>query len=164
MCIRDSINAEYMGRESFKLRNRFDMYQDYSEFVEISGFTEYNLVRVGDYKPCCFGLGWFILFTFLTMVEFYKMHLDSYCILQKFSVSKVVSSRQDINSAQFVQEYQPQIPCIVYMGKSTFYDAVPEMPHMTPPPPAPSSPPPIPNYEGYQPPAPQYQSPQYNQT
>ncbi len=121
-------------REWFKSRNRMDVYQDYSECTEMDGFNEFNLVRVSDYQPTCFGVVWYILFTFLTLVEFYKMYVDRFCVLQRFNVNKVVSSRRDLNSGQYIVEYLPMMPCIVYLGQIRKYDAIPIMPTMVAPP------------------------------
>lgn len=58
----------------------------------LSGFNKYTLVRITDYNPKMFGGGWYALFTFLTVVEFYKKYVDRYCQVQKFGVRKLVST------------------------------------------------------------------------
>jgi len=121
-------------RESFKARNRWDTHQDYSEHLEMDGYNEFNLVKVGEFTPSMFGLGWYILFTFLLVVQFYKMYIDKFCIVQEFTLKKVVSSRRDLNSTAVVVEYTPLIPCIVYLGQTRTYNEAFKMPLMTPPP------------------------------
>ncbi len=122
-------------REWFKSRNRLDVYQDYNERTELAGFKDYTLVRVTDYNPSFFGMGWYALFTVLTLVEFYKLYVNMFCISQRFAVTKVVSSRRDINAPEYIAQYVPMVPCIVYLGQTRIYDAVPVMPAMVPPPP-----------------------------
>ena len=121
-------------RELFKARNRWDTHQDYSESLAMDGYNEFNLVRVSDYKPACFNMGWYFIFTLLLAVEFYKMYVDKFCIVQNFMVAKVVSSRRDLNSSQVITEYIPLMPCIVYMGEVRQFAEIPKMVPMTAPP------------------------------
>jgi hypothetical protein len=118
-------------KESFKWRNNRDQHQDYSEQRTIDGFKEFNLVRVSDFNPKYFGLGWYILFMFLTVVEFYKRYVDKYCIAQDFTVTKVLSSKGDLSRPEIIVQYQQQIPCIIYMGNVRTYDAPLIMPQIT---------------------------------
>jgi len=117
-------------KASFKWRNNRDLYQDYSEDRIIEGFKEFNLVRVGDYQPKFFGLIWYILCMFLTVVEFYKIYVDKFCIAQDFTVTKVLSSKGDMSKQE---QYLQLMPCIVYMGNITTYSAPLIMPAMTMP-------------------------------
>eukprot|EP00826_Nyctotherus_ovalis_P029276 TRINITY_DN230_c0_g1_i7.p1 TRINITY_DN230_c0_g1~~TRINITY_DN230_c0_g1_i7.p1 ORF type:complete len:427 (-),score=102.71 TRINITY_DN230_c0_g1_i7:167-1447(-) len=131
MCIRDSImrlaedgtKADFhYQKRSFIARNNWDTHYDFSEHLEIRGHNEHILVKVTDYNPPCFSTVWFTVFTFLTVVEFYKMHIDKYCIHQEFSVVKVVSARQDLNAPQFVEQFVTFAPCIMYMGNVRQFD------------------------------------------
>jgi hypothetical protein len=110
-------------RESFKWRNNRDTHQEYKEERSIEGFKEFNLVKVGDLKPKCFGLAFYILFMFLTVVEFYKVYVDKFCIDQEFTITKVVSSKGDLNRPELFATYQTLLPCIVYLGAIKTYDA-----------------------------------------
>ena len=107
---------------SFISRNNWDTHYDFSEHYEMAGYLEHNLIRVSDHKPACFSVGWFVLFTFLTMVEFYKLYMDKFCIVQEFTIVKAVSSRRDLNAPDYISQYSAQIPCIVLYGKVTTYD------------------------------------------
>jgi hypothetical protein len=120
----DGTRGDYeRQRDSFKWRNNRDTHQDYSEHTAMDGFVEFNLIKVSDIKPKCFGLCWYILFTFLTVAEFYKMYVDKFCIVQNFTLTKVVSSKRDLNQPEVFVEYQQLLPCIVYMGQVTSYAA-----------------------------------------
>ena len=82
---------EYQMRR-FRWMHDRDVHQDYSEVTSLSGFNKYTLVRITDYNPKMFGSGWYALFTFLTVVEFYKQYIDRYCEVQNFKVTKLVST------------------------------------------------------------------------
>ena len=94
----------------------------------MDGYNTYNLVRVSDAEPKYLGFVWFLIATLLTCAEFYKLYLDSFCISQKFKVIKVVSSKQDINNPQYIQNYLPMAPSIVYMKNVTQYDGAMVLP------------------------------------
>jgi len=129
----------YYQKRSFIHRNNLDTHYDFNEALQLAGYKEYTLVRVTDFNPPCFGGAWFILFTLLTFAEFYKIHLDKYSIVQDFDIAKVVSSRRDLNNPQYVQQYIPLMPCIVFMGSIREYSNVTLLPQgeLTPPPPPP---------------------------
>lgn len=109
-------------KNSFVWRNNRDTHYDFDERLELQGYDEHILVRVSDFQPPYFSLGWFILFTLLTVVEFYKQYMDKFCVVQDFTIRKVVSSRQDLNNPTYVQQYIAFIPTIVYMGVVKTYD------------------------------------------
>ena len=115
-------------KDSFKWRNNRDTHMDYTEAKVMEGFIEHNLVRVSDFNPPYFGLAWYILAMCLTVVEFYKMYVDKFCITQEFTVKKIVSSKMDLNNPQNVVQYQQFFPCIVYLGQVKMYDKVTVMP------------------------------------
>lgn len=124
---------------SFIARNNWDVHYDFSERLELDGYNEHTLVRVSDYNPPCFSSFWFIFFTLLTMVEFYKFYMDKFCIVQRFDIVKVVSSRQDLNAPQYVQQYITFAPCIIYMNEVHNYNGPMVLPQgaLVPPPPTP---------------------------
>ena len=76
----------------FRRSNDFDDLQDYSEQLTLTNFENYNLVHVTAFEPWMFGAGWYMIFTLLLCVEFYKIYIDHYCSVQKFSVKKLVST------------------------------------------------------------------------
>lgn len=125
-------------KRSFIARNNWDTHYDFTERLELNGYNEHTLVKVTDFNPPCFNSFWFFLFTLLTVVEFYKIHMDKYCIVQDFNIVKVVSSRQDLNAPQYIQQYLTLTPCIVYMGNIQQYNGPMLLPQgeLVPPPPA----------------------------
>jgi hypothetical protein len=143
----DGTEADFhYQKRSFIFRNYLDSFYDFNETLDMHGYNEYEytLVRVTDFNPPCFGAPWFILFTLLTVAEFYKLHLDKYSIVQDFNIVKVVSSRQDLNSPQYVQQYAAMMPCIVFMGNVREYNGpmILAQGDLTPPPPPPPNMPP----------------------
>ena len=63
-------------KSDFVERNRhFDKYMDLDEKRTVPGFNTYNLVTIND--NCELNIFWYILFTFLAIVEIYKWFLDS---------------------------------------------------------------------------------------
>lgn len=130
----DGTKADFeQQKQIFRNRNNRDTLQDYSESVKMEGYHEFNFVRVSDFEPSFFGIGWYFIFTLMGGVEFYKMHVAKFCIVQDFRVAKVVSTRRDLNMAV---EYRPFVPTIVYMGNVRTYDApTPMQPPQQPIPP-----------------------------
>jgi len=122
----DGTEADFHNQKrSFIDRNNRDDHYDYYEKLELRDYNpknDHTLVRVTDFNPPCFSYWWFILFTLLTVAEFYKIYMDKYCTVQKFTIVKVVSSRQDLNAPQYVQEYVTSTPSIIYMGNVKQYD------------------------------------------
>jgi len=109
-------------KERFIERNKRDVMYDYEDYLTMDGYKKYNLVRVSDATPKFFGFYWYILSSLLTLSEFYKMYMDTYCITQEFVITKMVSSRQDLNAPQLLQNYIPMAPSIVHAGHAVHYN------------------------------------------
>lgn len=109
-------------KRSFYWRNNKDTHQEQHEADELEGFLEYNLVRVTDFNPKFFGLLWYIISMVLTVCEFYKTYVDKFCIEQNYTITKVVSSKDNINKPELLVQYQQFLPCIIYMGQTKMYD------------------------------------------
>ena len=77
----------YSDHEKYKSdfieRNRnYDLYMDVWEERTLSGFNEYNLIMINEKSSCSVHIFWYFLFTFLTLVQYYKWYVDSKCIHQ----------------------------------------------------------------------------------
>lgn len=108
-------------KASFIRRNDRDVRYHFKERLEIEGYKEFNLVRVSDHRPVCLHFGWFLLFTLITMAELYKLYMDHFCRTQTFTIRKVVSTREDLNSPINAEKYIPFAPAIIYKGETKSY-------------------------------------------
>lgn len=89
----------------FVSRNRYDRYQDYHQGNSLPSFQDCFLIQVTDQQPCCFGLGYFIFFGLLTFNAIYSTYIDCYCHKQKFTVKKVISTRQNLSAPEMQSQY-----------------------------------------------------------
>ena len=61
-------------KEQFWKRNRFrDVYMDFNEKRKVNGLVHHNLIKISQHEPCFISFGWFMIFTLLTVCEFYKL-------------------------------------------------------------------------------------------
>lgn len=118
-----------MQKSHFKMRNIYrDVHMDYSESVDISGFTKYNLVRITNQQPACLNCAVFLLFTFIIpIIEIYKIYVNSYCIRQDYSIKKVVCTRYDLNApnSEYASIYKDNTPKLVIYGEETNFNNAP---------------------------------------
>lgn len=94
-----------------KNKYRDDYYNCYEEKT-LSGFNSYNLILIGDNKPCTVSIFWYILFTLLTLVQYYKWYVDSKCIHQEFTIHKLVSTRNNLLENPEYLEKKPKLDLI----------------------------------------------------
>lgn len=113
----------------FKMRNIYrDVHMDYSEAVDVSGFTRFNLVKISDETPACLNCGVYLIFTFIIpVIEFYKIYINSFCIQQDYTIKKVVSTRYNLNvpNPEFDARFQSEIPKLVIYGEETNFNNAP---------------------------------------
>ena len=104
---------DYQGAKShFWLRNRFrDVYFDFRESRVVPGMEHHNLVKIAMNEPFMVNYFFFILFTFLTGAEFFRIYIDSLSVYQKFKVRKLISTRYDLNQPVY-QVFVPQLDLI----------------------------------------------------
>ena len=98
-------NVSYMDYENFRTdfynRNRLrDTFMDYSKTKKISGLEAYNSGLIKNEEPYGVNMRFFIIFTIIPLTELYKCYINSYCIDQKFSIRKLISTRYDLNKNQ----------------------------------------------------------------
>lgn len=114
-----------MQKDFFIGRNR--PRDDYMEFIEeklIDGFDEFNLINLAFSQPCFLNRTFYIIFTILTLVEFYKCYFNSICATQEFSIKKVISTRFDLNQSAFVKKYSMNDPKLVLRGNEHSFNNV----------------------------------------
>ena len=108
-------NVSYMDYENYRTdfynRNRRrDTFMDYSETRKIPGLEAYNFVLIRNEEPCGVNMCMFIIFTIIPLTELYKCYVNSYCIDQKFSIRKLISTRYDLNENVYDEMYRNLIP------------------------------------------------------
>ena len=68
-------------KEQFWKRNRFrDVYMDFNEKRKVNGLVHHNLIKISQHEPCFISFGWFMIFTLLTVCEFYKLYINTFFI------------------------------------------------------------------------------------
>ena len=98
-------------KEQFWKRNRFrDVYMDFNETRKVHGLVHHNLIKISQNEPCFVSFGWFMIFTLLTVCEFYKLYINTLFVYQQFKIRKIVSTRYDLNSAGYETRYSKLAP------------------------------------------------------
>jgi len=84
-------------KEQFWKRNRFrDVYMDFNEKRKVNGLVHHNLIKISQHEPCFISFGWFMIFTLLTVCEFYKLYINTFFIYQEFKIRKRENERKSI--------------------------------------------------------------------
>jgi len=116
-------------KSQFKMRNIYrDVHMDFSEVIDLSGFTKYNLVKISDQKPACLNCCVYLIFTFfIPVIELYKIFINSMCIQQDYIIKKVLSTRYDLNvpSEDFNAKFKNEIPKLIIYGEETNFNNAP---------------------------------------
>ena len=98
------------AKAEFEDRNRnYDLHMDVYEEKTLPGFNEYNLVLIGDNGSRCANSCWYIIFTILTLAQYYKWYLDSKCVHQSFTIIKLVSTRFNLLEENEYIGQQPRL-------------------------------------------------------
>ena len=103
---------QYQKLNFYNLYRYSDDHCSIKEERVIPEMEQYNLVKLVNDEPKSINFGLFFLFTMLTLVEFYKIYINSLCVYQKFDIKKIISTRYDLNLDQYVQMYQAFIPSV----------------------------------------------------
>ena len=117
-------DVSYMDYENYRTnfynRNRGrDQFMDYSETRKIPGLETYNFILIRDEEPCGVNMFLFIIFTIIPITELYKCYINSYCIDQKFSIRKLISTRYDLNK---IEQYDIMTPSINVPSQQYVFD------------------------------------------
>ena len=115
------MDYEYYKRE-FWMRNRFrDVYMDFKETRKIPGLNYLNLVNIGNENPCTVNFFLYFLFTILTLSQFYKSYVNSFCITQNFKIRKIISTRYDLNQEIYTEKYSQLNPSLNLISQQYNY-------------------------------------------
>ena len=110
-------------KEQFWKKNRFrDVYMDFNEKRTIPGLIHHNLIKIGQNDPCIVSFGWFFIFTFLTLSEFYKMYINSLFVFQKYKIRKLISTRYNLNEPIYANKYSNLVPKLNLINKQYSYE------------------------------------------
>ena len=90
---------------------------DFTMSRTVPGMIRLNLIKIGDSQPLTINFFFFVVSTILTLAEPYKSYVNSFCIQQKFTVRKLVSTRFDLNQPEFDEIYQGLNPKINLITK-----------------------------------------------
>jgi hypothetical protein len=88
-----------------------DKYCDVIPKVTMEGLHEFKLIKIRDSEPPLIGTGWYMMFTCLCVVELYKLYFDLFCETKDFDITKVISTRNNLNIENRFEE-----PRIVVLG------------------------------------------------
>ena len=108
-------NMDYESyKKDFWTKNRFrDVYMDFKEKREIPGMEDRNfLVRIGNQNPCTVNFYLYFLSMILTLCQFYKSYVDSFCITQNYKIRKIISTRNDLSQPDYEEKYAKLIPSL----------------------------------------------------
>ena len=107
----------------FKKNKARDAYLDFSETKEIPGMKHHNLIKLVEKEPFIINYLFFFISTILTVAEFFRMYIESFCVEQEFTVRKLISTRYNLNKPEY-QELVPKINLnsIEYIYKQNDYN------------------------------------------
>lgn len=110
-------------KEQFWSEHRMrDQQIEITETRDIPNFSNYNLVKTGVTEPKYIGVFWYILFTIIPVTQFYRNYFDSLCFEQKFTIRKLLSTRYNLNEAEFASKYSAFNPSLSLNEQKYYYD------------------------------------------
>ena len=110
-------------KEQFWKRNRFrDVYMDFKETRKVPGLVHHNLIKISQADPCFISFGWFMIFTLFTVVEFYKLYINTFFVYQQFKIRKIISTRYDLNAPINESKYSKLVPQLNLITQQYTYE------------------------------------------
>ena len=100
----------------YNLNKGRDYYMDTSISVNNDEIPEYSMIKVNSKSPYLIGSGWFVLFTFLTISQFYKYYINSICSSERLEIIKELSTRVDLNAPVYHLKYALDAPKLKFRG------------------------------------------------
>ena len=76
----------------------------------IEDFNNYILINIGNKTPCSVNYIFYIIFTIIPIVLFYKLYINSFFYEKQIKIIKLISTREDLNQEKY-QIYNPYIKC-----------------------------------------------------
>jgi hypothetical protein len=110
-------------KEQFWMRNRFrDVYMDFNETRKVPGLVHHNLIKISQKDPWFVNFGFFMIFTLLTICEFYKLYINTLFVYQQFKIRKIISTRYDLNDPSNEEKYAQLNPQLNLIREQYKYD------------------------------------------
>ena len=102
----DSYNS---FEENFlRLNKNRDALYNFSEYIEIEGIKDINIIKLSEKEPCSIGCFPFIIFTFLSLGTLYKLYIRLISIEQTIIIRKIISNRNEIIDNPIYNRYKPK--------------------------------------------------------
>ena len=112
-------------KEDFIRENRrFDKNFQIEEEIKIKGLKDYYMIKLKEEDYYIINKMFFLFFTFIAVVEFYKIWINYLSIYQEFTIKKIISSHKELNNEEKYDLYNPQINSITNyytLPQSNFY-------------------------------------------
>lgn len=108
-------SKEYLEKKNYGK----DECREMSEIRDIPSIKRHELISLKDKNPCFVGPCYYIIFTFLTFAQLYKIFLNCYCIEKNFTLKKTVSTRFNLLDPKFEEKYKNSNPSI-RLGKINY--------------------------------------------
>lgn len=110
-------------KEKFWSEHRMrDQQIEVTETRDIPNFSNYNLVKTGFSEPKYIGVFWYILFSIIPVTQLYRNYFDSLCFEQKFTIRKILSTRYNLNEAEYALKYNAFNPSLSLGNQKYYYD------------------------------------------
>jgi hypothetical protein len=94
-----------MFRERLYNEHKFrDAYITIKPVPSIENFNEFQLINLGYGRPPMIGVFWYILFTIIPFIEFYKLYVNIFCVTQDFEIVKTISTRNNLSTETRFEE------------------------------------------------------------
>ena len=122
----DITKAEYQRqKDDFYERNRWrDTHVSLTENRQIAGFNQFNMVKISSDDPAFVSVYIYLLFVFIIpFVELYKMYVDQLCVEQDYKLTKIISTRYNLNHPKYSKKYENLAPGLaLYDQPRQLYD------------------------------------------
>ena len=105
----NSISHYYALKKNIIEKNKHrDTYIRTYNYIDIEGLPYFYIIKLKDDDPWLIGNGfWYLIFTLLTLVEFYKIYVNSLFLYQSFTIKKLISISYDVNMDQRFNSFSP---------------------------------------------------------
>ena len=96
-------------KEQFiQLNKNKDVLYNFSEFIEIEGIKNINLIKLGEKEAPFISYGWLKIFTILSLASLYKLYICLMSINQTITVRKIISNINGLINDPIYNRYNPQ--------------------------------------------------------
>jgi hypothetical protein len=86
----------YFKGKALQMYSKRDKFIDVITEIKLTGFEKYTLIKISDRGYIFVHIFWYVLSTFLGLVEIYKIYLNCLCVKYNFEIKKLISSRSNL--------------------------------------------------------------------